>query len=169
VPPLIENLSQSTWRPLILPPRLSAGADLRPLYVALLMDGFRTSYHMHVLGRSYDALSQYRRDAIEASKSDETLRRDALAGMSALTPSDGLYMARIRGDCQLPYWSRLAILDYRKQGYTLKEIGEAFICSPRNVVKVINQVYLIPVLKLTPAQRQPSGRFISDFPKFSTV
>lgn len=147
-----QNL-QFTQRPLIS--ELS-GSDWRPLYpgeqghqVMILLPGFSTSFWMRAYGRCYSTIAAWKAKA----RADEDEIQKA---MSTLAPADGLAIARFRGPAQMPFWSRLAIADYRKRGFRVREIAEAFQCSERTVANVISQTrFLSPARHLTEYQRKP--------------
>ncbi|WP_218821545.1 hypothetical protein, partial [Sphingobium sp. Z007] len=76
----------------------------------------------------------------------------------------GLQMARVRGKAQLPAWSRLAIGEYRKRGFSRCEIATAFRCSLGTVANILQGKGTTYGLfsgerRLTQAQRQPPGRW----------
>ena len=69
-------------------------------------------------------------------------KRVAATGMtpppiSMMTAEAGLALAQRRGRSQLPWLSRVAIIDYRKQGATRRELAEAFRCSTSTIDNVI--------------------------------
>lgn len=73
-------------------------------------------------------------------------------------------MARVRGKAQLPAWSRLAMGEYRKWGFSRREIAAAFHCSTGTVANVLQgkgTAYgrFSGERRLTPAQRNPPGRW----------
>ena len=57
--------------------------------------------------------------------------------LDMMTPEAGLALAQRRGRAQLPWLSRAAIADYRKQGATRHELAEAFRCSVSTIDNVI--------------------------------
>ena len=80
----------------------------------------------------------------------------------AIGPDQGLAMAQVRGDAQMPHWSRLAIRDFRKAGWKIARIAEEFCCSSGTVQHVIQgkgQGYAVfsGERRLTSAQAAPSG------------
>lgn len=57
--------------------------------------------------------------------------------LSAMTRGAGLWLAQQRGSSQLGYWSRLAVLDYKKRRMTDKELAELFCCSVRTINRIV--------------------------------
>jgi hypothetical protein len=126
----------------------------------MLVPGFAHAFHAHVLGRSPAAVRSYRLAALEAAHRDPALRDEASAIASSLRPPDGLAMARLRGSCQLPIWTCLAICEFRKQGYSVAELASAFQCSVRTIASVVSRsVFLSAERKLSPQQLCPPGMF----------
>jgi hypothetical protein len=125
----------------------------------MLLPGLSSAFHRAVLDRGSTAIRGYRAEAQAAADLDPDLSRDATAAAASITPADGMLMARLRGSCQLPFWSRLAIVEYRKRGYTIPAIAKAFHCSPRTVVNVVRRsVFLSPDRKLTRFQLNPPSK-----------
>jgi hypothetical protein len=148
---LTDELSLARWRPLS---RGEAGH-----FATMLMAGFTTAYWMQVHGRCYTTIAKWRADAKRAAELDPELEPAARAAMSALSPADGMYMARIRGPSQMPFWSRLAVVEYRKHGYDLAEIAGAFCCAPRTVGNIVHRgMFLSPHRALTEYQRNPPAK-----------
>lgn len=125
----------------------------------MLMPGFTTAYWMQVHGRCYTTIAKWQAQAKCAAERDPELGPAVKAAMCAISPADGMYMARIRGPTQMPFWSRLAIVEYRKRGYGVTEIANAFRCAPRTVGNVVRRsVFLSPQRVLTPYQRNPPAK-----------
>lgn len=140
---LISEISKSEWRP-----RFPGEQGHE---VMILLPGFSTSYWMRACGKCYSTIAAWKAKA----QADEDALRSA---MSMLTSADGLAMARYRGPTQMPFWSRLAIAEYRKRGFRVREIAGAFECSERTVANVIGQAcFLDPVRRLTEYQQRPPG------------
>jgi hypothetical protein len=79
----------------------------------------------------------------------------------AIGSDQGLAMAQVRGDAQMPHWSA-SIRDFRKAGWKISRIAKEFRCSRgtvQNVWKGKGQAYasLSGVRLLTPAQAAPAG------------
>jgi hypothetical protein len=136
VPPLIDELAKAAWKP-----SREAVSSL---------PGFTNVYWRHVLGRCYNTIARWQG---EGEVSQEA--------MAALTPADGMMMARLRGPCQMPYWSRIAILDYRKRGWSVAEIARAFQCSRRTTHYLMTRGtgWLTIDRQLTRYQKNPPARF----------
>lgn len=139
--PLISEFHQSSWRPLF--------PGEQGHEVMILLPGFSTTFWMMAYGRCYSTIATGKAKA----RADED---ELWSAMSMLTPADGLAIARYRGPAQMPFWSRLAIAEYRKRGFRIREIAEAFECSERTVANVVTQTrFLSPARHLTEYQRKP--------------
>lgn len=119
---------------------------------SILMPGFTTAYWMHVHGKCYGTITNWKAKATTNS-------HDIRDAMQAITPADGMMMARMRGRCQMPIWSRMAIVAYRKQDYKTAEIARAFCCSPRTITNVIRKADFVSLdRRLTEYQRNPPAK-----------
>jgi hypothetical protein len=137
----LSELGKSDWHP-ILPG--GPGHD-----VAIIMPGFSVAFWMWTYSRCYTTIAAWRAKVILDSEAIH-------AAMVAITPADGMVMARVRGPCQMPFWSRLAIAQYRKQGFAINEIAVSFKCSPRTVANVLaNDSFLTANRSITEYQRTP--------------
>lgn len=149
------------WQP-VRPPR--SGQDRKAFHAFMLHPGLSLSFYAAALNRSRSSVSVYRAAAIEASRSDPAILAAVDATVRALRAEDGLQMARLRGKAQLPAWSRLAIGEYRKRGFSRREIAAAFRCSPGTVANVLQgrgSAYapFSGERRLTHAQQHPPGRW----------
>lgn len=155
---LIAQLSRATWRP-IAPP--SPGfTDQGRFHASLLLPGIARAFHAHVLSRGLTSIGKYIAAARVAFLDDPNLREAVDGAVGGMTPADGLLMARLRGPCQLPFWSRLAIVQYRKEGHSISELAEAFRCAPRTVVNVIGRTAFVSAERgLSKYQKNPPGKF----------
>lgn len=154
------QVSRTTWRP-VPPP--TASEPLAPFYISILLPGLSTAFLQTVLGRSYNTVRKYKAEARQAAMEEPLIASGVQDLMASLTSADGLAMARARGCCQLPFWSRLAIADYVKFGFSLSSIARAFYCSCRTISNVIEQTdFCRPDRVLTPHQLNPPGKFKSN-------
>ncbi|MAC58567.1 MAG: hypothetical protein CMH85_09885 [Novosphingobium sp.] len=154
---LNPQVSRTTWRP--VPPPI-AGEPMAPFYISILLPGLSTAYLQTVLNRSYNSIRKHKAKARQAAADDPLILRDVQDLMASLSPSDGLAMARVRERCQLPFWSRIAIADYVKAGFSLSSIAAAFRCSPRTVSNVIRNTDFCHVDRALAAQQlNPPGKF----------
>lgn len=149
------------WRP-VRPPK--CGEDKTAFHAFMLMPGFSIAFHAAALSRSRSSLNVYRAAAIAAARTDPTIMAAVDAAVRALRAEDGLQMARVRGRAQLPAWSRLAIGEYRKRGFSRREIADAFRCSPGTVANVLQGKGTAFALfsgerRLTHSQLNPPGRW----------
>lgn len=148
------------WQP-VRPPR--RGEPRTAFHAQMLMPGFSLAFHAAALGRSRTSIMSYRAAAIEAARSDPRVLEAVDAAIWAMRPEHGLAMAQARGTAQLPYWSRLAICDYRKRGLSRPAIANAFRCSLGTVANVLqgkgsSYSLFSGVRCLTSAQRNPPRR-----------
>lgn len=146
---LLQQLPQARWQP-ITPSQSDA------FHISMLIPGIHNAYHMYTLGRCQTSIAYYRQ---RAAAREPELRQEVEAATRALTPADGMLMARLRGQCWLPYWSKLAICDYHKQGYSLSKIAEAFVCSERTAFNAVHRTnYFAVDRQNTPQQLHPPSK-----------
>ena len=149
------------WQPVRPPKR---GEDRTGFHAFMLLPGLSLSFHAAALGRSRSSVATYRTAAAEAARSDPAITAALDAAVCAIRAEDGLQMARVRGRAQLPAWSRLAMGEYRKRGFSRREIAAAFCCSPGTVANVLQGKGTAYGLfsgerRLTKAQRDPPGKW----------
>lgn len=150
------------WQPVPVP-RRGCGDDERLTFFAyMLAPGFTLVFHAQTLKRSLTSIANYRRAALKRAHRDPSVMVRAHAFVSTIRPEHGLSMAQARGPSQLPYWSRLAIGEFRKRGLTRSELASAFHCSRGTIANVLNgrgQGFdiLSGVRRLTASQKIPSG------------
>lgn len=150
---LIRQVTQARWQP-VLPP--AKGRDRRTFHISMLLPGFTNAYHMHTLDRCQTSIAAYRAEALDH---EPELRAEVADQAARLSPEDGIVMAQMRGECWMPYWSRLAIVQFRKLGHSQVEIARAFQCSERTVFNIVNRsVYLFPDRQKTIYQMHPPAR-----------
>jgi len=130
----------------------------------MLLPGLSLSFFASALGRSRSTVAGYRATAIEAAQYDTAIAAAVDAAICGMQPEHGLQMALIRGSAQLPSWSRLAIGEYRRRGYTRRQIAAAFRCSLGTVANVLQGKGVTYALfsgerRLTYAQLNPPGRW----------
>lgn len=149
------------WQP-VRPPR--RGEDRTAFNAFMLLPGLSLSFYAAALGRSRSSISSYRAAAIDAAQSDPAIMAAVDAAVWAMRAEHGLQMARLRGSAQLPAWSRLAIGEYRKRGFSRRDIATAFRCSPGTVANVLQGKGTSYALfsgerRLTNTQRHPPGKW----------
>lgn len=152
-----------SWQPVRPPKR---GQDRTSFHAFMLLPGLSLSFYAAALGRSRSSVAAYRAAAIDAAQSDPAIMAAVDAAVWAMRAEHGLQMARVRGSAQLPAWSRLAMGEYRRRGYSRREIAAAFRCSPGTVANVLQGKGTAYGLfsgehRLTSAQRHPPGRWTS--------
>ena len=130
----------------------------------MLFPGLSISFYAAVLGRSRSSVAAYRAAAIEAARSNPTIAVAVNAAVRGMRAEHGLQMARLRGSAQLPSWSRLAICEFRKRGFSRREIAAAFGCSLGTVANVlqgrgVSYAVFSGERRLTRAQHNPPGRW----------
>lgn len=154
------------WQPIAWPRRgRHSAADLARFYAYLLTPGLSLSFHSASLGRSRSSIASYRAAAVAAARCDPAIPAMVEAAVGAMRAEDGLLMAQRRGAAQLPFWSRLAICEYRKRGLSRTEIASAFRCSLGTVANVLqgkggSYGALSGERNLTDAQRNPPGKWL---------
>jgi hypothetical protein len=158
---LTVNVESARWKP-ILPPK--KGASRNEFYASLLLPGLSLAFHAAALGRSRTSIATYRAAALEAARSDPSIMDGVTTAVGSLRAEDGLKMAQLRGGTQLPFWSRMAISEYCKRGFSRCEIAAAFHCSPGTVANVLQgkgsgYSALSGERRLTKAQRNPIGKW----------
>ncbi len=112
-------------------------ARSRDLAVYLLTPGFSRAYHQHALGVSDTTIARYIQWGQEFALSDQTILDSVRENASSITREDGLKMAQRRGRAHLPWWSRLAIADFRDRLGSTAEVASLFKCSRRTVQLIL--------------------------------
>ena len=158
------------WQPVRPPKRGSSEAARADFQASMLLPGLTIAFHAATLGRSRSAIAAYRRRAQEAASRNPDISHLILAQLSALSATDGLQMARLRGRAQLCHWSLLAIAEYRARGHSRREIADAFRCSPETIAHALqfrNRSYdpLSGVRRLTAMQQRPPKQFTALMPR----
>ena len=151
------------WRPVNPPGR---GEDRTAFHAFMLLPGFSISFYSAVLSRSRSSIANYRAAAIKAARLDLAIVEFVNSAVCAISAEDGLEMARQRGKAQLPSWSRLAMREFSKRGFTHREIAAAFRCSPGTAANVLqgkgtSYALFSGARRLTHAQRNPPGKWRS--------
>ncbi len=134
------------------------------LAVYLLTPGFSAAYHSNALGVCASTISKSTRWAARCAAIDPQILLAIEENVASITTEDGLLMARRRGGGQLPFWSRLAIAEYKHTLGSTSAVASLFRCSPRTVqlaVKLRAASYdpLSGVRRLHPAQASPPGKW----------
>lgn len=149
------------WQPVRPPKR---GEDRTAFNAFMLLPGLSLSLYAALLGRSRSSVATYRIAAIDAAQFDPAIMAAVGAAVWAMRAEHGLQMARLRRGAQLPVWSRLAIGEYRKRGFSRREIAAAFRCSPGTVANVLQGKGTVYGLfsgerRLTHGQRNPPAKW----------
>lgn len=157
----VQRVEGDPWKPVMLPKR---GHDRTAFHAYMLLPGLSLAFHATTLRRSRSTVAAYRVAAIEALLSDPSIAPAVDAAVRAMRPEHGLQMARLRSTAQLPSWSRLAIYEYRKRGFSRREIATAFRCSFGTVANVLQGKgravgFFTVERRLTDAQRNPPSRW----------
>lgn len=155
------QIGANQWKP-ISPPK--SGDDRTAFYAFMLLPGFSISFFAATLRRSRSSITAYRAAAIKAAQLNPAILEAVHAAVCTITAEHGLQMARLRGKSQLPAWSRLAVREYSKQGFSRREIAVAFKCSPGTVANVLQgkgTAYVVFTGErcLTTSQKKPAGRW----------
>jgi hypothetical protein len=151
----------SSWVALPPPKR---GESRTAFFAQMLLPGLSISFRAQILGRSRSSITSYRAAALEAAKRDPAIKKAVEKQVRAMRPEDGLRMAQMRGKTHLTYWSRLAIIEFRRRGFTRREISAAFHCSRGTVDNVLrggrgSYSLFSGERKLTQAQKNPPGKW----------
>jgi len=130
----------------------------------MLLPGFSIAFHAATLGRSRSSVVAYQRAARAAAQRNPSIRQAVSDAIAAIRPMHGLEMARVRRSTQLPFWSRLAILEFRKRGHSKIETAHLFSCSPGTVANIWQgngQSYCVLSgdRRLSKSQRNPVGKW----------
>ena len=149
------------WQPVRPPKR---GADRTAFHVFMLLPGLSLSFYAASLRCSRSSIATYRAAALEAARLNPAIMETVVSATCALQAEHGLQMARRRDKAQLPAWSRLAIGEYTKRGFTRREIATAFRCSPSTVANVLQGKgttydFFSGERRLTQWQQMPPGRW----------
>lgn len=151
------------WQPISPPRRRASLAQQLAFHAYMLLAGLSVAFHAATLGRSRTSISTYREQAEQAARDNPAVRDKVDEYLMALRPEHGMQMAQRRGRAQLPYWSLLAICEFRDRGLSRREIAAAFRCSPgtvANALRWVGQGYnaMSGERLLTAAQQSPPGR-----------
>jgi transcriptional regulator with XRE-family HTH domain len=149
------------WQAVYPPKR---GQSRTGFHAFMLLPGLSLAFYAAALGRSRSSVATYRAAAIAAAQIDPAILATVDTAIRAIRAEDGLQMARLRGSAQLPAWSRLAIGEYRKRGFSRREIATAFRCSPGTVANVLQGKGTTYALfsgerRLSNAQQHPPGQW----------
>ena len=149
-------------------------ARSRDLAVYLLTPGFSRAYHQHALGVSDTTIAKCIRWSRELALSDPTILDSVNENVASITPEDGLKMAQRRVRAHLPWWSRLAIAEFRHRLGSTAEVASLFKCS-RRAVQLVLKVWPIAYdplsgeRRLSRTQASPPGMWRSSQRASSTT
>lgn len=122
----------------IAPPRARAPTiEHWRFWAYLLLPGFSVAFHAASLGRCVATIASYRLKANEAADRHPEIAKLTMQLLFAIRPEHGLMMAQRRGLSHLPYWSRLAVFEYRKRGATRAELAAIFRCSRGTIANIL--------------------------------
>lgn len=165
---MIGNSATSPqWQPVPPPARAERDvAKLNSFWAYILTPGFTQAFHAATFNRSLTSIANYRANALKAAQADPAIMDMVEDRVRAISAEDGWRMAQVRGEAQMPYWSRLAMRDYRKRGLNRRELSAAFRCSLGTVANVLvgeGCAYqpFSGERRLTAAQLDPPGRWVS--------
>jgi len=154
------------WEVRLPPTRWQAAAqhELDAFYLNMLLPGLSLAFHAATLRRSANTIRNYRRRAEQVAASDPKFPSGVERLLVGMTAEDGLRMAQLRGGGQLPFWSKLAIGEYRNRGYSCRAIAKMFCCSERTVRNVTGRKWRDYSTcggerLLTEFQRRPANRW----------
>lgn len=95
----------------------------------VLAAGFSDAALGSILGVSSRAVAYRRKRALAAGVQP--------LDMGIMTSEVALALAQRRGGAQMPFWSRLAVLDYHKRGMGREELARLFGCSPGTISDIV--------------------------------
>lgn len=99
----------------------------------LLTPGFTRAYHQRALCVSNATIWKYMAWAHALARDDPRIGQLVADNVNSISREDGLAIAQRRGPCQLPFWSRLAILEFLQIYEDAAKVARAFKCSARTV------------------------------------
>lgn len=139
-------------------------AILNAFWAYILTPGFTLAFHAATLNRSLTSIATYRAKARAATKINPEILDLVKARVRAINAAAGLAMAQARGPAQLPFWSRQAIRDLSKRGWSRRELATAFQCAPGTIANVLQSkgsswAPFSGERQLTDAQRSPPGQW----------
>lgn len=163
----LEIHIESNWAPVLRPKRGAHPEVIVAFWAYMLLPGFSIAFHAETLDRSCSSVASYRAAAKKAANDDPTIWILVKRMAGAITAEHGMQMAQRRGRAQLPFWSRLAMFDYRKRGLSRREIARNFCCSTATVTNVLQgkgRGYdpLTGERILTLAQKCPPARWLPE-------
>ena len=149
------------WERTRIPKR---GQCRRAFHSFMLVPGLSRTFFSAILNRSSSSVWSYRAQALRAAEADPTILDDVRQLVAEIRPEHGLAMAQARGHAQLPSWSKIAICEFRKRGYSRREIAAAFRCSTSTVANVLQGKragydLFSGARRLTPQQKNPPGKW----------
>ena len=125
------------WHPPQPPPDRHCYRTKAKFYAYILLPGLSIGFHAATIGRSRSSITAYRHAARRAAAADPEILSIRNHLISSITAEIGVQMAEARGRSQLPYWSSLAMFEYRKRGFSRRAIARLFCCSPATVANVL--------------------------------
>ena len=160
----------SEWKPVPPPARGERdAAKLNEFHAYILTPGFSLAFHAATLNRSLTSIATYRGRALQAAQANPDIMDMVRARVQAITASDGVGMARLRGTAQLPYWSRVSVIQHRKQGRSRCELAALFRCGVGTINNVLqckgsSWAPFSGDRQLTDAQSSPPGKWLRSLP-----
>lgn len=139
-----------------VPPRLQRE---RELAVYLLTPGFSQAYHRHALAVSDTTIAKYLAWSRQFATTDPSIAELVQQNAASITPDDGMQFAQKRGPAHLPWWSRLAIAEFRHRLNSTVEVARLFRCSRRTVQLALKTLPLS--YDFLTGERRPSSSQIS--------
>jgi hypothetical protein len=129
----------------------------------LLTPGFSRSYHKQALRVSNATVWKYTAWARELAARDPRIFDMVAANVASISRDDAVLMAVLRGRCQLPFWSKLAICELLNERLEPREVANIFNCSPRTIQYARSQPsiaynFLTADRQLSSSQLSPPAR-----------
>jgi len=132
------------------------------LAIYLLTPGFSQAYHRHALAVSDTTVAKYLAWSRDLVAGDASVSDRVSANVASITAEDGLAFAQLRGSAHLPWWSRLAIAEFRHRLNNTVEVARLFNCSRRTVQLALKTLpssydFLTGERRLSATQKAPAG------------
>jgi hypothetical protein len=137
----------------------------RPAAVLLLLPGLSSANVRRLLRCSAATVLNWRRRAATWAAVDSSLEAEVRRLTREITTSDGVWLARNRGNGHLSFWSRLAIKAMRAEGLNYEQLSVIFAIHSQTVRNVCSGQHnsgfypLSGVRRRTDYQCAPSGRW----------
>lgn len=143
------------------PPRLRRECELA---IYLLTPGFSQAYHRQALGVSGATIAKYLVWSRQLAAADPSIAELVQQNAASITADDGIQFAQQRGPAHLPWWSRLAMAEFKHRLNSTAEVAKLFNCSRRTVQLALKNLpfsydFLTGERRLSSTQFSPPGKW----------